>query len=220
MTKITYYPPEYSKDEFNCAHCKVFAHQEWGGSLSCGNIFNSHLPSDLLTVSKCRHCYELSIWIKESLVYPAQITVEDPNDDMPDEVKKLYRESAQVLSISPRAAAALLRLGLQILLGAVGGDGKNINDDIKKIVALGVEPETQRALDILRVFGNNGTHPGKIKLDEDPGLVHKMYGLMNYITDRLITQKNQINELFEGLPEGIKDQIKLRDSKNKDKEKS
>ena len=85
---------------------------------------------------------------------------------------------------------------------------------------MGVEPETQRALDILRVFGNNGTHPGKIKLDEDPGLVHKMYGLMNYITDRLITQKNQINELFEGLPEGIKDQIKLRDSKNKDKEKS
>lgn len=213
MTKITYYPPEYSKDEFNCAHCKVFAHQEWGGSLSCGNIFNSHLPSDLLTVSKCKHCNKWSIWIEESLVYPAQITVEDPNDDMPDEVKKLYRESAQILSISPRAAAALLRLGLQILLGAVGGGGKNINNDIGKIVALGVEPETQRALDILRVFGNNGAHPGAIKLDEDPGLVIKMYELMNYITDRLITQKNQINELFEGLPEKIKDDIESRDSK-------
>ena len=177
------------------------------------------LPSDLLAVSKCRHCYKLSIWIEESLVYPAQITVEDPNDDMPDEVKKLYRESSQVLSISPRAAAALLRLGLQILLGAVGGDGKNINDDIKKIVALGVEPETQRALDILRVFGNSGAHPGEIKLDEDPGLVHKMYGLMNYVTDRLITQKNQINELFEDLLEGIKNQIESRDGKNKNEEK-
>ena len=218
MTKIKYYPPEYEKDEFNCAHCRVFAHQAWGGSLS-SILLNSSLPSDLLAVSKCRHCYELSIWIKESLVYPAQITVEDPNDDMPDEVKKLYRESAQVLSISPRAAAALLRLGLQILLGAVGGDGKNINDDIKKIVALGVEPETQRALDILRVFGNSGAHPGEIKLDEDPGLVHKMYGLMNYITDRLITQKNQINELFKGLPDGIKDQIESRDGKNKNEEK-
>lgn len=219
MTKIKYYPPEYEKDEFNCAHCRVFAHQSWDGSLS-SDLLKLSLPSDFLAVSECRHCYELSIWIEGSLVYPAQITVEDPNDDMPDEVKKLYRESAQILSISPRAAAALLRLGLQILLGAVGGDGKNINDDIKKIVALGVEPETQRALDILRVFGNNGAHPEKIKLDEDPGLVHKMYGLMNYITDRLITQKNQINELFEGLPEGIKDQIKSRDSKNKDKEKS
>ena len=218
MTKIMYYPPEYEKDEFNCAHCRVFAHQAWGDIL-CSRLLGLCLPSDLLAVSKCEHCGRWSIWIEESLVYPAQIIVEDPNDDMPDEVKKLYRESAQVLSASPRAAAALLRLGLQILLGVVGGDGKNINDDIKKIVALGIEPETQRALDILRVFGNNGAHPGEIKLDEDPGLVHQMYGLMNYVTDRLITQKNQINELFEGLPEGIKDQIESRDSKNKNKEK-
>ena len=231
MTKITYYPPEYEKDEFNCAHCKVLAHQIWVSNLygervetmviGPSNYLRENLsPSDLFAASRCERCNKWSIWIEESLVYPAQITVEDPNDDMPDEVRKLYRESAQVLSISPRAAAALLRLGLQILLGAVGGDGKNINDDIKKIVALGVEPETQRALDILRVFGNSGAHPGETKLDEDPGLVHKMYGLMNYVTDRLITQKNQINELFEGLPEGIKDQIESRDSKNKDKEKS
>jgi hypothetical protein len=227
MTKITYYPPEYMKDEFNCAHCRVFAHQIWVRNLrgervgvtvigSPDYISEDLSPSDLFTASKCEHCNKWSIWIEESLVYPAQIIVEDPNDDMPDEVKKLYRESAQVLSISPRAAAALLRLGLQILLGSVGADGKNINNDIKKIVALGVEPETQRALDILRVFGNNGAHPGEIKLDEDPGLVIKMYELMNYITDRLITQKDQINELFEGLPEGIKAQIELRDNKKKE----
>ena len=219
MTKITYYPPEYEKEEFNCAYCKVFARQIWS-ELRVSDLFSEvYLSSDLLTVSKCAHCHKWSIWIEESLAYPAQIIVEDPNDDMPDKVKKLYRESAQVLSISPRAAAALLRLGLQILLGAVGGDGKNINDDIKKIVALGVEPETQRALDILRVFGNNGAHPGEIKLDENPSLVHQMYGLMNYVTDRLITQKNQINELFESLPEGVKDQIESRDIKNKNKEK-
>ena len=229
MAKIKYYPPEYEKDEFNCAHCKVFAHQIWVSNLHgervrsmvvdpCSYSREDLSPSDLFAASRCEYCDRWSIWIEESLVYPAQITVEGPNDDMPDEVKKLYRESAQILSISPRAAAALLRLGLQILLGAVGGDGKNINDDIKKIVELGVEPETQKALDILRVFGNNGAHPGEIKLDEDPGLVHKMYGLMNYVTDRLITQKNQINELFESLPEGVKGQIESRDSKNKSRE--
>lgn len=230
MTKTAYYPPEYRKKEFNCAHCKVFAHQTWISNLrgelvnvmtlnSPNNPSEELSPPGLFAASKCARCNKWSIWIEESLVYPVQIIVEDPNDDMPDEVKKLYRESAQVLSISPRAAAALLRLGLQILLGAVGGDGKNINDDIKKIVALGVELETQKALDILRVFGNSGAHPGEIKLDEDPGLVHKMYGLMNYVTDRLITWNNQINELFEGLPEGIKNQIESRDSKNKDKNK-
>ena len=222
MTKIKYYSPEYEKDEFNCAHCKVFAHQIWVSSLKGEAVktFGWSIdlsPSDMFAASQCQHCNKWSIWIEEVLVYPVQITVEDPNDDMPDEVKKLYRESAQILSISPRAAAALLRLGLQMLLSVVGGDGKNINDDIGKIVKLGVELETQKALDLLRVFGNNGAHPGEIKLDEDPDLVIKMYELMNYITDRLITQKNQINELFEGLPEGIKDQIKSRDSKNKEK---
>ena len=219
MAKITYYPPEYRKDEFNCAHCRVFAHQIWS-KLRASDLFNEeHLPSDLFAASKCTHCHKWSIWIEESLVYPAQVTVEDPNDDMPDEVKKLYRESAQILSISPRAAAALLRLGLQILLGAVGGDGNNINDDIGKIVKSGVEPETQRALDILRVFGNSGAHPGEINLNENPDLVYKMYELMNIVTDRLITRKNQIDKLFGSLPEGVKDQIELRDSKNKNKEK-
>ena len=230
MTKTAYYPPEYRKKEFNCAHCKVFAHQTWISNLrgelvnvialnSLNNPSEKLSPSDLFAASKCTYCNKWSIWIEGSLVYPAQIAVEDPNDDMPDEVKELYIESAQVLPASPRAAAVLLRLGLQILLGAVGGDGKNINNDIKKIVESGVDRETQRTLDILRVFGNSGAHPGEIKLDEDPDLVHKMYGLMNYVTDRLITQKNQINESFESLPEGVKDQIESRDSKNKNKEK-
>lgn len=230
MTKTAYYPPEYRKKEFNCAHCKVFAHQIWINNLrgelvnvvtlnSPNNPSEELSPPGLFAASKCVYCNKWSIWIEESLAYPAQIMVEDPNDDMPDKVKKLYRESAQVLSISPRAAAALLRLGLQILLGVVGGDGKNINDDIKKIVALGVEPETQRALDILRVFGNSGAHPGEINLNENPDLVYKMYELMNIVTDRLITRKNQIDKLFGSLPEGVKDQIELRDSKNKNKEK-
>ena len=220
MTKTAYYPPEYEKKEFNCAYCKVFARQIWS-ELRVSDLFSEvYLSSDLLTVSKCTHCHKWSIWIEESLVYPAQITVEDPNDDMPDEVKKLYRESAQVLSISPRAAAALLRLGLQILLGAVGGGGKNIDNNIKKIVESGVDRETQRALDTLRVFGNSGAHPEEIKLDENPDLVYKMYELMNIVTERLITRKNKIDELYDILPEKKKDHIKSRDSKNKNKNKN
>ena len=224
MTKIKYYPPTYESESFNCAHCRVYSSQYWCYLRTVrmphvGHIIQDRTLPDHFAASLCGYCRGWSIWIEEVLVYPAQVAVENPNEDMPEDVKKLYMESAQVLSTSPRAAAALLRLGLQILLGVVGGDGKNINYDIKKIVALGIEPETQRALDILRVFGNNGTHPGEIKLDEDPSLVHQMYGLMNYVTDRLITQKNQINELFESLPEGVKDQIESRDSKNKNKEK-
>ena len=144
MTKTAYYPPEYRKKEFNCAHCKVFAYQTWISNLrgelvnvialnSPNNPSEELSPPGLFAASKCAHCNKWSIWIEDSLVYPVQIIVEDPNDDMPDEVKELYIESAQVLPTSPRAAAVLLRLGLQILLGAVGGGGKNINNNnIKK----------------------------------------------------------------------------------------
>ena len=39
MTKTAYYPPEYEKKEFNCAHCKVFAHQTWISNLR-GELVN------------------------------------------------------------------------------------------------------------------------------------------------------------------------------------
>ena len=180
MTKIKYYPPTYESESFNCAHCRVYSSQYWCYLRTVrmphvGHIIQDRTLPDHFAASLCGHCRGWSIWIEEVLVYPAQVAVENPNEDMPEDVKKLYMESAQVLSTSPRAAAALLRLGLQMLLGVVGGDGNNINDDIGKIVKLGVEPETQKALDLLRVFGNNGAHPGEIKLDEDPGLVIKMY---------------------------------------------
>ena len=62
MTKTAYYPPEYRKKEFNCAHCKVFAHQTWISNL-CGELVNvmtlnlpynpseELLPSDLFAAS-------------------------------------------------------------------------------------------------------------------------------------------------------------------------
>jgi len=217
MATEKYYPPQYRHTQFHCAHCKVYARQYWG-NLETWNKFswqglNGINLSDDFVVSKCAHCDRVTIWFEEAILYPRLITVEDANEDMPSDVKALYGESAQVLSISPRAAAALLRLGLQLLLGEVGGEGKNINADIKTIVASGVEPQTQKALDIIRVFGNNAAHPGEIQLDEDVQLVTSMYGMMNFITDRLISQKRQIDTMFDSLPEGVKAQIEDRDKK-------
>lgn len=210
-----YFPPKHKSSNFHCAICSVYARQYWANLVTYNKfayqgLSNHDLP-DAFTVSKCSHCDKYTLWINEQINFPANINAENPNDDMPEDVKALYNESARILSISPRAAAALLRLGLQILLGSVGGKGKNINDDIKTIVATGVEAQTQKALDILRVFGNQGAHPGEINLNENPELVSSMYGLMNFITDRLISHKKKIDGMFDSLPEGIKDQIQKRD---------
>src|SRR5690606_26564134 len=122
-------------------------------------IFTQNLPIDYAT-SKCDHCEDFTLWHKKQLIYPRTKAVEEPSTDMPAVVKDLYDEAANVFQDSPRAAGALLRLALQHLLGEVGGAGKNINDDIKLIVASGVDLQTQKALDIIRVFGNSSAHPG------------------------------------------------------------
>ena len=215
---MKYYPPEYRKKEFNCAHCGVFARQEWDAELTAalsngnsGFYANKKLPG-FISVSLCAHCKKYTIWVEENMIYPASMTVEDPNVDMPEPAKKLYKESAQILSISPRASAALLRLALQEILNEVVEDGNknNINTNIGKL-AKQVDGSTKKALDIIRVFGNNEAHPGEITIDEEP--VKHMYKLLNIVVQKLISDKKKVDELYEDLPDTIKSSIENRDSK-------
>jgi len=226
----TYYPPTYLANQFNCSRCGVFAKQSWGNLEAeyrtkpvngypvsvLGrnvNVLSGQKLPDVYVSSRCEHCMKYVIWINKQIIYPKSIIVEQPNDDMPQEVQNLYLESANILSESPRAAAALLRLGLQLLLKEVGGKGKNINDDIAAIIKGGVDQQVQKALDILRVFGNNGAHPGEIDLKENNIKVVKMFALLNFVTDKMITQQKEIDTLFDGLPDTIKKQTNDRDSK-------
>lgn len=223
-----YYPPEYLVNQFNCSRCGVFAKQSWGNLESqyrtnngIYSIFGSKvnilsgqdLPDDHV-VSRCDHCKAHVLWVNEKIIYPRAIIVEQPNADLPQETQNLYLESANILSDSPRAAAALLRLALQLLLKEIGGKGKNINDDIATIIKNGADKQTQKALDILRVFGNNGAHPGEIDLKEDSTKVVKMFALLNFVADKMITQQKEIDALFDELPETIKQQISDRDGKD------
>lgn len=220
-----YYPPSYGLKAFHCPRCYVYAKQEWFGTYTSRKVIavpgsRNHIEEHNLTealyleVSRCAHCHKYSIWLEEALLYPASIPVPQPHKDMPSEVSELYNESAQVLFISPRAAAALLRLALQKLLEKTGGKGKNINSDIEFLVRSGkVTTNTQRALDVLRVLGNNAVHPGEINLNEDPEHVKAMFAFMNYVVDGLISQEKQINKLFESLPDRQRNSIKKRDKK-------
>jgi hypothetical protein len=49
------------------------------------------------------------------MIYPEVISVDNLNEDMPEEVKFDYNEAALIVEKSPRAAAALLRLGIEKL---------------------------------------------------------------------------------------------------------
>jgi len=221
MKKEKHYPPEYTKGQFHCPHCGVYAKQRWahiearhirGGTFIGASVsaFQENLGSQW-TISKCEHCGKKIIWLDSEIVYPKKIIVDLPNDDLSEDIKKDYLEAAIIFNDSPRSSAALLRLALQKLCKQLGEKGNNINEDIKDLVKKGLNPQIQRSLDILRITGNNAVHPGEINVEEKPELVLKLFELINFIAEKMLTEPKEIEGFYEELPNNAKRQVKKRD---------
>lgn len=210
--KIVY--PSFGLDAFNCPHCRVYAHQHWT------NInFNGHLIDGTFKISKCEHCGKVSIWAGYDIiqqVFPnAEVNVEPPNEDLNDVIKRLYNEAAEIKDKSPRAAAALLRLALQELCKQLGEGGKHINDDIAELVKKGLTPHVQKALDFVRVVGNNAVHPGQIDFDDNKEIVNALFEVINFIANQTITRQKEIESFYGNLPSRERQAIEKRDKKHK-----
>jgi len=173
-----------------------------------------------LHISKCYDCSKLAIWLHNKLIWPSSSEAPKPNEDLPDEVRADYEEAGLVLNSSPRAAAALLRLAIQKLCKHVGGEGKKIDDDIAFLVRSGLDVRVQRALDIVRVIGNNAVHPGSIDLKDDRATAEKLFGMVNLIADAMISQPKHIDAMYESLPEGARKAIEKRDAPKMIEDKS
>lgn len=168
--------------------------------------------SNNLSIAKCHSCNNFSVWIDKNIVYPKNISIESPNTDMDKDIQELYNEAATIFLDSPKGATAILRLALQKLLVQIGKDGKNINNNIKELVAEGLDPKIQQALDFLRVIGNNAVHPGQIDLDDNKDIALTLFKILNLIADDLITKPKNMEKLYNDiLPENIKRHIEQRD---------
>ena len=137
-----------------------------------------------------------------------------PSPDMPEEVTTDYKEARAIFGNSPRSSAALLRLALQKLCIHLGEPGKKLDDDIGSLVAKGLSTQIQQALDIIRVIGNNAVHPGEIDLHEEKETVLKLFEIINFIVNQMITQPQEIARIYNKLPEGPKKAIEQRSQKN------
>ena len=144
------------------------------------------------------------------MYYPAPNSAPPPTREMPEAVHKLYMEAAGISEQSPRGAAALLRLSIQVLCKELGEPGKNINTDIGSLVKKGLPNRVQQSLDIVRITGNNAVHPGEIDLDE-PDVTENLFKLINLIVEYTISMPNQIDGVFNKLPEGSLKAIADRD---------
>ncbi len=164
------------------------------------------------SIATCASCGDFTLWVGKGIVYPKKTKLPPPNIDLNEEIKSLYLEASSILIDSPKGSTALLRLALQKLLEQVGKSGKNINGDIKELVADGMSPKIQQALDLLRVIGNNAVHPGQINLDDNAEVAQKLFGILNFIAEELITKPKELEDLYANLiPADTQDHIKQRD---------
>ncbi|HEY2862895.1 MAG TPA: DUF4145 domain-containing protein, partial [Casimicrobiaceae bacterium] len=90
-----------------------------------------------LSLSQCYACSKVAVWVHDRLLYPPTRTGPTPNPDLPPDVLQDYEEARAILDLSPRGAAALLRLCIQKLCAFLGEKGKKIDDDIASLVAKG-----------------------------------------------------------------------------------
>lgn len=170
-------------------------------------------------VSSCMECGKFALWFGSRLVLPRVTNAPAPSADMPEDVKTDYEEASRILSLSPRGAAALLRLAVERLCIDLGYKSGNINTKIGKMVADGLPHEVERALDLVRVIGNNAVHPGHLDMKDDLTTATKLFEIVNYIVMDRITRPNELARLFETkVTDGQKAEIAKRRPKPRDSE--
>lgn len=213
-----YFKPDFNKSSFTCPHCHAVAqmryitiHQSqkgWYTKDDTGQTENS------VTIARCSNCNNNTIWVNGKYVYP-DILPEEANSDMPDSVKQLYNEAGSIYNKSPRAACALLRLAIDKFCRELGEDDRDINKNIGSLVQKGLPQQVQQALDIVRVIGNKAVHPGVIAFDvDDENTALLLMNLLNIITQHMISDPEQINDIFKKLPSSAKESIEKRDENN------
>ncbi len=208
---MKYIQPKLNQHSFTCPTCGVLAKQEWIKlGMRFENFANSN--SNILGSATCQHCKETSIWIREEMFYPDNGNCPFPNTEMPESVKNIYLEAASISNKSPRGAAALLRLALQLLCKELGESGENVNTDIKNLVIKGLPEIVQQSLDVVRVTGNDAVHPGQIDTDNQE-TVGQLFDLINVIIEYMIALPKKVSGIYTSLPSNKIDGIIKRDSK-------
>lgn len=210
---IPYQAPSYEIDAFNCPHCHAYANMSWAGARADWNRGVGATGVDPVDFAYCNRCKCWSVWYEDKMIFPEVIGVEDPNEDLPKDVKSDYLEAASILQKSPRGAAALLRLSIQKLCNNLVKGPGDLNVKIGELVARGLDKKIQQALDVVRVTGNEAVHPGEINIKDNPGIANQLFKLVNVIAQRMITEPEEVEKIYKSLPTNKLKQVEKRDKK-------
>lgn len=213
LKTTSYCPPSYKLKSFHCPQpgCGVYTQQSW---YDPAYWLSGQQRIQGLDVAYCYNCKQYSIWFKKQLLYPNTGDAPPPNPDLSSDVLKDYEEARDIVTRSPRGAAALLRLAIQKLCIELGQKGKNLNKDIGSLVKKGLSKRVQKALDVVRVIGNNAVHPGEIDLRDNREIANALFGLVNLIVEQMVSTDKHVDKLYGTLPPEVIDGINDRDSES------
>lgn len=196
-------PPEFKKSAFNCPHCDAYAHQTW--------VHKGDTANNLIRIyfAQCSKCKMFSIWyvslsnepgrpLQEKqayLVFPERIYSVPPHEDMPARVKKIYREAGAIVPKSPKAAAALLRLALRVLLESLGYIQPDLDKQCQELVKDFPSDDLKKVLELLRVSGQTVVMPGVIDLNDNREVANELFEILNFIVQSRITFPVKLREM-------------------------
>lgn len=168
----------------DCLTCAIFANI----CLCCGYLTFDYVKQGTSVYYQTRTRIYPTAW-------PHDIPM--PNPDMPESIKNIYTEAAQIFEHSPRAAAILLRLCLQELLKSCGFKG-SVHKMIEQAKINNIDLDIRTMMDACRTLGNKSAHEAQQLVDkiEDMRLIFKA---LNIITTATHTYQREKSELTTAL---------------------
>lgn len=234
--------PKHGHSSFNCPRCGALAAQTFNElRFQQGNSFSSVADPTIRewngsnwdeidlrwSRSVCFACKKSALWTGRKLVFPDPAAAgpdmaPERSADLPPMVATLYDEAAAVLPHSRRAAAALCRAAMEQLAKQLTSELPPAVKLDGRLVALSktVSTATLQALNIVRHVGNTALHGEKdgdgsavMYLDEDDSSIAEVFFLaINALADEKITQPRRIQDLYETLPETIRNTFEAKTS--------
>jgi hypothetical protein len=222
QTKTDAGRPVGASAKFVCPYsdCRTYAVHHWGYvaglAINHGGGMSSQRnlgQAPIVSYALCEACGRESIFIGNQIALPSDSDAPMPAADLPNDLVEDYEEARAILPRSPRGSAALLRLVIQKLLPHLGATKKGIDAAIGELVASGtIKTPIQKALDTVRVIGNESVHPGEMNLKDDRETALALFRIINLIVETAITEPKRLDALYASLPKSKLDGIEKRDA--------
>jgi hypothetical protein len=181
----------------NCPHCRTAFHEAWFDA-HLQTVPEGHYIAQHLICPECRRIVinlkhvtpDGGTVVETHLLWPKHSTRPVPSE-VDARFADDFREAAAVISISPKASAAVSRRCLQdVLREKAGVKAPNLDQEIQKVMDSKATPTwLSENLDAVRVVGNFAAHPTKSTqsgavVDVEPGeaefLLDVLEGLFDF----------------------------------------